>query len=61
MHGISVGDSLLLVALMHKKTDAWITSLRMLTDDEIMSTDANRLVYELQDEVARELNSRLER
>ena len=61
LHGIGVGDSLLLVALVHKKADAWVTSLRVLTDDEIMSMDANRVVSELQDEVARELNSHLER
>ena len=59
LHGIGVGDSL--VALVHKKADAWVTSLRVLTDDEIMSMDANRVVSELQDEVARELNSHLER
>jgi hypothetical protein len=61
VHGIGVGDSLLLVALMHKKADEWVTSLRVVTDDEIMSMDANRVVSELQDEVARELNSHLER
>jgi hypothetical protein len=55
------GDSLLLVALIHNKADAWITSLRVLTDDEIMSVDANHVVSELQDEVGRELNSHLER
>ena len=59
LHGIGVGDSLLLVALVHKRADAWVTSLRVLTDDEIMSMDANRVVCELQDEVARELNSHL--
>jgi hypothetical protein len=58
VHGISVGDSLLVVALIHKKADAWVTSLRVLANQEIMSTDANRIVSELQSEVARELNSR---
>jgi hypothetical protein len=61
VHGIGVGDSLLLVALMHKKADTWVTSLRVVTDDEIMSMDANRVVSELQDDVARELNTRPER
>jgi hypothetical protein len=58
LHEISVGDSLLVVALMHKKADVWVTSLRVLANQEIMSTDANRIVSELQNEVARELNSR---
>lgn len=57
VHGINMGDSLLVVALMHKKADAWVTSLRVLANHEIMSTDANRIVSELQNEVARELNS----
>jgi hypothetical protein len=60
LHGTSVEDSLLLVALIHKKADAWITSLRVVTDDEILSVDANHVVSELQDEVARELNRHLD-
>ena len=57
VHGISMGDSLLVVALMHRKADAWVTSLRVLRNHEIMSVDANRIVSELQNEVARDLNS----
>jgi hypothetical protein len=60
LHGTSIGDSLLLVALIHRKADAWITSLRVVTDDEIMSVDANHVVSKLQDEVARELNRHLD-
>ncbi len=61
LHGISVGDSLLVVALLHKKADAWATSFRIVADEEIMSTDVNRIVSDLQTDIARHLNSEIER
>ena len=60
LHGISAGDSLLVVALLHRKADAWVTSFRIVRDDDIMSVDMNGVTSDLQTDIARQLNSQLE-
>jgi hypothetical protein len=57
LHATSVGDSLLLIALAHKKAEAWLTSAQVLRNEEIMDTDLNRVLSSLQDVIADELNS----
>jgi hypothetical protein len=57
LHATSVGDSLLLIALVHKKAEAWLTSVQVLRNEEIMDTDLNRVLSSLQDVIADELNS----
>jgi hypothetical protein len=57
LHGTSVGDSLLLIALVHTKAEAWLTSVQVLRNDEIMDPDLNRVLSSLQDVIADELNS----
>jgi hypothetical protein len=56
LHATSVGDSLLLIALVHKKAEAWLASVQVLRNDEIMDTDLNQVLSSLQNEIAAELN-----
>jgi hypothetical protein len=58
LHATSVGDSLLVIALVHKQTNAWLTSAQILRNQEIMDADLNEVLSELQNEIANELNSR---
>jgi hypothetical protein len=57
LHALSVGDSLLVIALVHKNATAWLTSARVLRNDEITDADLNAVLSELQNEIAREMNS----
>jgi hypothetical protein len=46
------------MALVHKQTNAWLTSAQILRNQEIMDADLNEVLSELQNEIANELNSR---
>jgi hypothetical protein len=59
LHAIEVGDSLLVIALIHKRATTWLTSVGVLRNDEITDTDLNRILSELQNEIARELNRQI--
>jgi hypothetical protein len=59
LHAIDVGDSLLVIALVHKRATAWLTSVQVLRNEEIMDTDLNKVLSELQNEIARELNRQI--
>jgi hypothetical protein len=57
LHATSVGDSLLLIALVHKKAEAWLASVQVLRNDEIMDTDLDTVLSSLQNAIADELNN----
>jgi hypothetical protein len=59
LHAIDAGDSLLVIALVHKRATAWLTSVQVLRNEEIMDTDLNKVLSELQNEIARELNRQI--
>jgi hypothetical protein len=57
LQAISAGDSVLVIALVHKTATAWLTSVQVLHNAEIMNADLNDVLSKLQNEIAQELNS----
>jgi hypothetical protein len=53
----ALADSLLVIGLFHKRAEAWVASLQVLRNQEIMDADLNEILAELQNEIANELNS----
>jgi hypothetical protein len=56
LHGISAGDSLMVIALVHNGAKVGLTAVQILRNQEIMDTDLNSVRSALQNEIATELN-----
>jgi hypothetical protein len=56
LHAIRVGDSLLVIALVHKKAEEWLSAVQFFGNEEIVSSDLNKVLSALQNEIANELN-----